>query len=151
MILISKWEQYFLLQIFHIKALYGFLNSFFQNSWSQRFAKVRLTGKYNYKYLHLTHISGGNKISRICENEYTQIFQYRHYYTFLPYTKNSESDFFTVHPCTFYTDLSPFILEFGHPSIHLKFFPKRVEPLFSSVQKTIQKYLLLSKLSILVI
>ena len=58
---------------------------------------MRLTGKYNYKYLHHTHISGGNEISRICENEYTQIFQYRHYYTFLPYTKNSESDSFTIH------------------------------------------------------
>ena len=94
--------------------LYDFLNSFFQNSWSQRFAKVRLTGKYNYKYLHHTHISGGNEISRICENEYTQIFQYRHYYTFLPYTKNSESDSFTIHLLSMYILHSrPFSLHFG--------------------------------------
>ena len=42
--------------------LYDFLNSFFQNSWSQRFAKVRLTGRCNYKDLHHTHISGDNKV-----------------------------------------------------------------------------------------
>ena len=86
--------------------MYGFLNSFFQNSWSQRFAKVRLTGKYNYKYLQYSHISGEKSPEFVKMIKDTEIIlQTLPITLFLLYTKKSEFDslLYTHFSCTLYT------------------------------------------------
>ena len=126
--------------------LYDFLNSFFQNSWSQRFAKVRLTGRCNYKHLHHTHISGDNKLKypEFVKRNRDTIQALFHPCIVQTSTKNSKPDslLYTVHIGTFVVN-KPFSLHFGiWTLIYLKFFLKRVEPLlFSPIQKTIEKCL----------